>query len=252
MRCAHVALFGLLLLVIVGILIVIWYFEGPDQGGYDQYKEPAVDRGISTFLGAYLPLLLLPFLLFFVLLICYLRLRAQKQAGDAAVDLMTGAPVGPTMREPISAANDCLPTTRPPMIVAPAPVRGDATPPPLPHHNSARPIPPLPEFHEARSTPTRAGLPSYDTVVYTQLCASPIPPGAKKPPPPPSPTAPQVSQQQQQQQQLPLQQQSMHEGTLTPTPVFDRAGMRSAHSATSISRGRVGRAVNKDSKESAL
>ena len=149
MRCLHVALFGLLFLVIIGILVVIWYFEGPDSGGYDQVKEPVVDRGISAFLGAYLPLILLPFLLFFVLFICYLRLRAQKRSGKGEVH-NSGMPAAPATSPPIVSID--VSEQPPPMVTAA--VRGDGAPAPLPLHSS-RPIPPLPEFHDAPAIPSR-------------------------------------------------------------------------------------------------
>ena len=300
MRPLHIGMFGLLLLVIIGILVLIWYFEGPDQGGYEQIKTPPVDLGITAFLGAYLPLLLLPFLLFFIIIVCFMRLRVQSKRGGAILnvadmpeeeedddastrvdDKAVGAsrgPVGtsgaaivgpPTAFQVASAPRDA-PTSSlrhlasPVAVVAPAPVyatpiRGDGgdvsshlrhsplPPHPPPHGPPTRPIPPLPEFDDTPSLPSRNGLPSYDSVVYQQLCNSPVSPGAKK-------------QQQQQYQQVPAHHPQMQHlqpmqhsmGSMTQTPVFERTGMKSAHSTTSISRGRVGRTPNQSSKESAL
>merc|ERR1712136_203881 len=40
MQCLSVVLTCVLLIIIISILVVIWYFEGPDDGGYEMLKLP--------------------------------------------------------------------------------------------------------------------------------------------------------------------------------------------------------------------
>merc|ERR1712136_664079 len=79
MQCLSVVLTCVLLIIIISILVVIWYFEGPDDGGYEMLKLPMESNEVSNFLGAYLPLLLFPVLILFVLFVCYLRSRVHKK-----------------------------------------------------------------------------------------------------------------------------------------------------------------------------
>jgi len=79
MQCLSVVLTCVLLIIIISILVVIWYFEGPDDGGYEILKLPMESNEVSNFLGAYLPLLLFPVLILFVLFVCYLRSRNHKK-----------------------------------------------------------------------------------------------------------------------------------------------------------------------------
>ena len=171
---------------------------------------------------------------------------APSSHHGSPVAVVAPAPVYATQQQPApvyatpargGAAGDVSPHRRHSPIPPP--------PPPPPHGPSTRPIPPLPEFEDTPSFPARNGLPSYEAVVYQQLCGSPVPPGEKK-------SSQHLQVQQQQVQHLPLMQRSLHEGSATQTPVFERAGMKAAHSTSSISRGRVARTPNQASKESAL